>query len=154
MLLIPATNTSLAHDSTWSMLHLRVGHPWQIWSQERPQHYKFLLKENHCLVHLSLLFFLQVLTLSAVCGLFALDMLWSYVNVSPTKCKTQCRGRCGAGVAAEAAVRIRAQDYRITRWTTWTGRWWKRRGEGRHGLSRVLKHKREITRKKLVFKWC
>lgn len=78
-------------------------------------------------------------------------MLCIYGNVSPTKWKRQHRVRCGAGGPGGqgptgAAVRIRAQDYRITRRATWTGRWWERKGEGRRGLPQVLKHKKKRTR--------
>lgn len=79
-----------------------------------------------------------------------------YLKVSPTKWKRQRRVRCGAGgpgrqghTGVGAAVRSRTQDYRITRWPTWTGGRRERGGESRHGRPRVLKTKRE--RERVIF---
>ena len=81
--------------------------------------------------------------------------LCCYLKLSPTKWKRQRRVRCGASgsggqgpTGVGAAVRIRAQDYRITRWPTWTGGRRERGGECRHWRPRVLKTEREREREK------
>lgn len=68
--------------------------------------------------------------------------------LSPTKWKRQHRLRSGEEVSrgqgpAGAAVRIRAQDYRITRGATWTRRCWESWGAGGRGLPRVLRNKKD-----------
>lgn len=145
------------------VLHLRVGLPCQMWSQEMTAVNCAVQKTaDESTLQISfkrktmLLKFTRLPTCRRSYSLFTLAKLCSYVNVSPTKCKRQRGVRCRAGGPggqgpAGAAVRIRAQDYRITRRTTWTGRWQERRGEGGWALPRVLKHKEERTREKIIF---